>query len=157
MEFGSVNRKGQITIEFLLLLALVMMAIHSMVQPAALASEEMGKDVARAGAANLAAGKLKNAVEYVAMLPDDSRQTLYMYVPEGAVIGCSAGNIIANVGISDQGSTPTGCAASDSCVKDYSPTLPTGVSINCLNSEFYEGMNKVRVGRQGSQIVVGGA
>ena len=154
MEFGSVNRKGQLTIEFLLLLALVMMAIHSMVQPAAIASEDMGKDVARMGAANLAAGKLKNAIEYVAMLPDDSRQTLYMYVPEGASIKCGGGNITADVSISDQGTTPGDCATSESCSKAYSPNLPAGVSISCQAPEFFEGMNKVRVGRQGAQVVV---
>ncbi len=94
MEFGFLikNRKGQASIEFMLLLIVMLLYIQLIIMPSIDISSKSANDIMRLGEARFAAEKLANTIDYVASSSGESKQTIKLFVPEDATIICNFNN-----------------------------------------------------------------
>ncbi|GEM_PF-2792862 len=82
-------KKGQISIEFLLILALILLYISVLIIPNINIASDATKEVAGLSQARLAAEKITSTANNVALSGEFSRQTINVYVPKDATLECS--------------------------------------------------------------------
>ncbi|MBI5884730.1 hypothetical protein HZB89_01385 [archaeon] len=81
--------KGQASIEFLLIIVIMIVFIQTIVQPAVLASADALEDVRQVGETKAAAQKLVNALDELSLAGDNAVKTIFIFVPGNSVIECS--------------------------------------------------------------------
>lgn len=84
------GRKGQVTIEFMLLLTLIMIYLTTIVQPSLAVAESAVKDASGLAKARLAAEKLANAVNGVGVSSGEARRSISLFIPKNAEISCAS-------------------------------------------------------------------
>ncbi len=94
------NTKGQATIEFLLILVVVLMYITTIIQPAADSSATSIEDTANLAKVRLSAEKIADTMEYVYLSGTGTRQTIIVARPNGAEITCDTTTANAKIKMS---------------------------------------------------------
>lgn len=82
MEFNFLNKKGQVSIEFILILVVVLLYIQVLVIPVVRNAIMVGEDVTALAQAKSSAQKLVNAVDFVQYSTGDSQITLNLFAPK---------------------------------------------------------------------------
>lgn len=117
MEFNLLSaRKGQIAIEFILILIIMLIYIQTMIQPMLDSSINSIEEVSRLGQTRAATQKLVNAVDYVALSNGDAKQTISFYLPPNASITCQPASFIFSSRIA---------VPHESCMEDLDPDEST--------------------------------
>tara|TARA_Y100000310_G_scaffold345396_1_gene464447 strand:- start:12191 stop:12706 length:516 start_codon:yes stop_codon:yes gene_type:complete len=83
------NKRGQISIEFILIILIALIYIHSVIQPTVNIAAWSTEDVTRLGQAKLAAQKIASAVNQMAINPAAGKKTISVFVPKGGTVSCS--------------------------------------------------------------------
>ncbi len=86
MEFNV--KKGQTSIEFMLLIVVTLLYIQTVINPNVNEALTSVSDTARVGEARLATEKLANAVNYVAASNSESKTTVNLFIPDRTIIMC---------------------------------------------------------------------
>lgn len=86
------NLKGQTSIEFLLLLVVMLLYIQAVVLPSVENSTNTAKDAVRLALAKSSTETLANTINQVASSANEAKQTISLHVPEKTMIECSPGN-----------------------------------------------------------------
>lgn len=82
-------QKGQISIEYLLIISLMLLYITTIILPNVDLSSKAAKEIAGISQARLAAEKIANTANEVALSGERTRQTITVYAPAGATIKCA--------------------------------------------------------------------
>lgn len=85
-------KKGQAAIEFILLVVVMLLFINTAILTNANSASDAALDVSKIGKARLGAEKVVNAINYVGFGAQGTRQTVSVFVPEGATITCNNSN-----------------------------------------------------------------
>ncbi len=88
MGFG-LNRKGSISIEFILLIGVALIYINGVVWPIANSSSAATADVKAVADTKIAAMKLGNAINQAAISSGEMKKTVQLMVPKNSKIACS--------------------------------------------------------------------
>ena len=89
MASHCVNSRGQISIEYILLVIILLIYLQSFVQPVFESSIHSSQDVAAIGQASAAARKLAQSIDFVGGSPADMKQTISFYLPANTTLSCS--------------------------------------------------------------------
>ena len=73
-------------IEFMLIIILMLLFVQTIIIPSVDISAAAVEDTTKLAQAKFAAERIVNSVEYVAASPGDARQTIHVFVPEGATL-----------------------------------------------------------------------
>lgn len=88
MEPCALKQKGQLSVEFALILITIILYITTLVQPTLIFSEEISKETFGLGYITLAAEKIVNTIDFVQSSGGETRQTINIFVPENGRIYC---------------------------------------------------------------------
>lgn len=132
-------KKGQTSIEFMLLIVISLLYIQTVISPNVNESLLSVSDTARVGQARLATEKLTNAVNYVASSNSESKTTVNLFIPDRTVITCDESNKrISYQTIIDANIAKCGILDDDAsnCEKDFelNPTIILDCAIPPFNS-----------------------
>ena len=130
-------KKGQTSIEFMLLIVISLLYIQTVISPNVNESLLSVSDTARVGQARLATEKLTNAINYVAASNSESKTTVNLFIPDRTIITCDESNKrisyqttidgnIAKCGILDDDAS--------NCEKDFE--LNPTITLRCPNPPF---------------------
>lgn len=79
------NKRGQTSIEFILLILFVLVYISSVTNPMVATANNSAEEVSSLGNAKIASQKIANAIDYVALAPN-AKKTINVFVPENSKI-----------------------------------------------------------------------
>jgi len=82
------KNKGQVSVEFMLLIVIVLLYIQTVIQPSLNVASSSVNDSTRVGQARFAAEKLANAVEFAQSTYGTTKQTITILIPKRATIAC---------------------------------------------------------------------
>ncbi len=104
MENSALNKKGQVSIEFLFIFMIALVYIYSVVQPGIDIASEALEDVSGTSQAKLAAEKIANAANELFVSDGEGKKTIHILVPENAVVSCNpaAGEIEFSIALSEK-------------------------------------------------------
>jgi len=85
-------KKGQTSIEFMLLIVIILLYIQTVINPNITETLTSVSDTTRVAEARLATEKLANAVNYVAASNSESKTTVNLFIPERTIILCDEAN-----------------------------------------------------------------
>ncbi|MBI4053593.1 MAG: hypothetical protein HY394_06175 [Candidatus Diapherotrites archaeon] len=112
-NFGFLkNRKGQASIEFIMIVLISLVYIVGYVQPNITIAAESAKDVARVGQARLAADKIASATNAILTSSGEAKETINVFIPAEATIECSPSKITFKASLSAKlgpGKEPPAC------------------------------------------------
>lgn len=101
MDFGvCMKGKGQVAVEFMLLIIVMLLYLQIIIQPTLDFSAKAASDITNVAQTKLAAQTLANAVDEV-YLSSSGKQTLQLFIPEAATIGCAANSITFRIIVSE--------------------------------------------------------
>ncbi|MDO8627377.1 MAG: hypothetical protein Q7K42_02845, partial [Candidatus Diapherotrites archaeon] len=134
MAFNRVlktNKKGQIAIEFILLLVVMLVYIQTIIQPVLDTSYNATDDVTRLAQTRNAAQKLVNAIDYSSLSVGDASQQIRVFVPGKSSVGCnSLGEVNFSIVLNSTGvNTVCDFGDTDGDVSKCSKTLKTVATI----------------------------
>ena len=89
MGAAILNEHGQVTIEFLLVLVIMLLYVQVLVIPISDSAVQAIEDVSRVANATLSTSKIVDNISFVSSLPGNSRQVVYIYVPKDSEITCN--------------------------------------------------------------------
>ncbi|MDP6671332.1 MAG: class III signal peptide-containing protein, partial [archaeon] len=84
------NKKGQISIEFILIMLIAIIYIYSVIQPTLQISAQSTEDVARISNVKLSAQKLAGTINQLEANASEGRRTIDLFIPDGSYIECNA-------------------------------------------------------------------
>ena len=106
----GLKSKGQISIEFILIILIVLIYIHSVIQPTAKAAAQSTEDVARLAQTKLAAQKLGAAINELQANQSDGKKTIELFVPKDGTVTCNgSANVIEFSATMSSLRNPQGC------------------------------------------------
>ena len=85
----SLGKKGQASIELILLLAVVLLLVQTIILPSFEVAQKSSGDVSSMAIVRSQAQKLANAIELVGSSNNGAKQTIHLVVPAHAKIGCN--------------------------------------------------------------------
>lgn len=88
MVFHHLNGKGQVSIEYILILVIMLIYIQIMVQPIMQTAIDSSEEISQLGQVKAAAEKLSNAVDFISLSSGNSKQTVGFYLPPHTAINC---------------------------------------------------------------------
>lgn len=89
MEFAFLRaKKGQASIEFILLILLMLLYVQTIIQPSILISAESASGTMGLGETRFAGEKIANAINYIGTSGGLAKETIRVYVPKGAELFC---------------------------------------------------------------------
>ena len=88
----SGKSKGQASVEFMLLIVLILFYINTIVQPSLNIGTTALQDTTRIGAVRLSAQKIANAIDYIGSLSGDAKTRVNVFIPTDTVIYCDPSN-----------------------------------------------------------------
>jgi hypothetical protein len=128
------NKRGQISIEFILIILIALIYIHSVVQPTATIASQSTEDVTRLSQAKLAAQKLAAGINQLGANQSDGRKTISLFVPKNSSIECASDRINFSAAMSDLREPPQCVGCERGCegkeCKGYAELID-GASPNC--------------------------
>lgn len=83
------NRKGQASIEFILLIILMLLYVQTIILPAIDMSKSSVKGTMGLGEAVFAGEKIANAINYVGSGSGEGKETISVYLPAESTISCA--------------------------------------------------------------------
>ena len=89
MAFHSLNGRGQVSIEYILLLIIMLIYVQIMIQPILETAVNSSEEISRLGQVKAAAEKLTNAVDFVSLSSGNTKQTVSFFLPPETSISCS--------------------------------------------------------------------
>jgi len=147
MECAFLNKKGQASIEFILLIILMLLYVQTIILPAIDMSKSSVKGTMGLGEAVFAGEKIANAINYVGSGSGNGKETISVYVPTGAEISCGTKQIIVKYTLpfaaGDVSTSKGKCVnviggPGSTCTKN----IPTFVTFDCLGGLPYSGDDK---------------
>ncbi|MBU1120877.1 hypothetical protein KJ660_03270, partial [Candidatus Micrarchaeota archaeon] len=84
----GIGRKGQASIEFMLLIVLILLYIQTIIQPMIIEGTNSLDDTMRVGRSRFAAEKLANTINYVNSLSGEAKSTVSIFIPDRSRIYC---------------------------------------------------------------------
>ncbi len=114
MAHAVLNKKGQISIEFLIIIIVSLIYIHSVTKPILVdTATAAAEDVKRLADAKIAAQRLADAINEAAAASGESKKTIHVFLPANASVSCNADDdkidysaTISNVGCRDPDANP---------------------------------------------------
>ena len=109
MEPGILKfKKGQISMEFILLIVVMLLYLQTIIQPLADTSVNSVDDVTRLSQVKLAAEKLVSVVDYVSSQSNESKYSTLLAIPKDANISCNSltGSVTYRVVMAEQSTNP---------------------------------------------------
>jgi uncharacterized protein (UPF0333 family) len=88
VAFYHLNAKGQVSIEYILILVIMLIYIQIMVQPILETAVESSEEISQLGQVKAATEKLSNAVDFISLSSGNSKQTVGFYLPAHTAINC---------------------------------------------------------------------
>ena len=85
------NKRGQVSIEFILLIVITLVYIYGTVWPLINDAIVAAEDVQRVSDTKISAQKLANAINEAAAGSGESKRTIHLLLPADASISCNAG------------------------------------------------------------------
>lgn len=163
MVFNSL--KGQVSIEFILIIVLMMMLIQTIIEPSINLASNALADIKRVGEAKAASQKLVNALDELALSGDGAVKTIFLFVPENSVVKCDEDNkrVVFDANLSSEATACQPPAETiqppDNDAKNCRYALQTIAIINCITADF-NGLAKgrtfeVRLSKVGVTVNVG--
>ncbi len=143
MEFGSLNKKGQTSIEFLLVFVIMLIYIQIIIQPSVIRVSESAKAVSSVGQTKLAAMNLAESINEVYLISGESKKQVWLFIDRNSTIRCDASNkkikFEVNLGTLVEVGSPTSDAYCEKlagsnkskCVGEIQ--LLDGISLDCAN------------------------
>jgi len=93
-------RKGQVTIEFLMLLLVMLLYVQAIVQPNMEITSSAATDVANAGRGVAELSKFYNAVVDVGYSTGDAKSTVTLFMPPYSVLQCNSSQASVSIALS---------------------------------------------------------
>ncbi|RLG71125.1 MAG: hypothetical protein DRO04_00490 [Candidatus Iainarchaeum archaeon] len=81
-------QKGQIAIEFILIIVIMLIFLQTIIQPTLTSSITTVKDVSSLAQAKIAAEKIVNAIDFVALNASDSKIEVGIFLPVNTTLKC---------------------------------------------------------------------
>jgi len=147
------NRKGQASIEFIMIVLISLVYIVGYVQPNIAIAAESAQDVARVGQARLAADKIVSATNAIITSAGEAKETINVFIPSQATITCQQSKILFDATLSDKlgaGKEPPACrndggSAANTCSGEIPFIRPVG---SCGNISAITGATSLRIAIQ---------
>ena len=117
-------KKGQATIEFLLIIVIMLMYVSTTVLPNSDSSSNATEDVVNIGKLALSAEKLRNGIQYVSISGEDTKQTIHVIIPAESTLECGTQEIIITYNAKSSGIDE---CSSGICTK----SIKTGTDFTC--------------------------
>ncbi|HIH08170.1 MAG: hypothetical protein J4224_01835 [Candidatus Diapherotrites archaeon] len=146
MEFFSVKgNRGQAAIEFIFLVAVMLLFIQTIIQPNVNLAVDSAKEVARLAEARLAAEKIANTTNLVGTLGIDTKQTITVFVPAGSKVLCKEATkkIGFETELINTDLSHPACDATGKCALDLD--ILEEITLRCINGTEIEGPQMKRV------------
>jgi len=134
------GNRGQAAIEFIFLVAVMLLFIQTIIQPNVNLAVDSAKEVARLAEARLAAEKIANTTNLVGTLGIDTKQTITVFVPAGSKVLCKEAT--KKIGLNTDLSHPA-CDATGKCALDLD--ILEEITLRCINGTEIEGPQMKRV------------
>jgi uncharacterized protein (UPF0333 family) len=149
--------RGQAAIEFIFIVLLVVVYIFSVTKPLVESSQGIIEDIDTITRANNEAKKIVNSVKRVSMLGTSSKETIQLFIPQNAQVGCyHDGNIgfIAEINLRTLNenpiNTPVVLCPNNICDKNF--TFPN-VTIDCIFDSPIKGTQRFSIIKSGPGTV----
>jgi hypothetical protein len=153
-------KRGQVALEFIFIVLLIVIYIFAVTKPLVESSQGLIEDITTVTLANNEAQKLLNSVKRVSMLGEGSKETIIIFSPLNAKVGCASGG--TGIGFSAKinqrqvnGTSinpPVALCPNDLCEKTY--TLPNGINISCNPGNMLEGTNQVVIRKTATEVEI---
>ncbi|MDO8427925.1 MAG: hypothetical protein Q7S92_01810 [Candidatus Diapherotrites archaeon] len=128
-----INQKGQSSIEFLILIVILLVFVQTIIQPSLQDSLLAARDTQRVGQITLAAQKLTGNIEQIYSISGDSKTTTYLFLPENSKIVCNAVTKTLTSQVQLEHPETLSACPNQVCSKTYS--LPSNINLTCTNLE----------------------
>lgn len=128
------NKKGQVSIEFILIILIALIYIYSVIQPTLQVSAHSAEDVARLSNVKLSAQKLAGTINQLEANASEGQRTLKLFVPKGSYIECitASPGIKFSATLSENLGAPTGCDnITGEVICEETISLLTGTTLSC--------------------------
>lgn len=128
-------QKGQATVEFILVIVISLAYLGAVVMPNAEVSTDNVTDISNLAKLRVSADKFVNAIQYVSLSGEGTKQTVELVVPAGGTFTCANQEATTSY-IMESKSSAAACRNDDdalnpsTCTKDF----PIGISFTCENS-----------------------
>ena len=127
------SKKGQVTVEFMLLLVIMLVYITTVIQPSVNSSSKAMNDIKLLGETDFALQRIASQINYVNASAQGTTKTISLYVPAKAQISCAnnSANIsfLVNLEIPSFNCSEEKTAPETACNK----SIATDARINCSN------------------------
>lgn len=136
------NIKGQISIEFIILLAIFMLFFQATILPAIEFSENIIKDTHSLSITSDNVSRLITHIENFSNSPGYGKRSIFFYLPENATITSCGGtnnNITYNVKISTQNPIPLTCDNTGDC--NFTKKIETSLDVSCNPNKIGPGFS----------------
>ncbi len=90
------NKKGQLSFEFIIILTLILLYISTIIQPTAIISQALSRETIGLGNLTLSAQKLASTIDFVQLSGGSSKQTITVFVPKNGVLYCNSSTATDN-------------------------------------------------------------
>lgn len=130
------NKKGQISIEFVLLLVVMLVYFNAVIQPILEQAFDSTDDITRLSQTRNAAQKLVNSIDYISLSAGDTEQIIRLFLPRGVTsFKCTPTKVSFTMRL-NRAARNTVCDAADGddatlCTKEFSVVDIPGVSLSC--------------------------
>lgn len=84
-------KRGQMSVEFMLLIAIMLLYISTLVLPNVELASDSTKEIAGVGQSRIAAEKIVQTANQISLAGTASKETIKIYVPENSTIDCTEG------------------------------------------------------------------
>ncbi|MDO8646876.1 MAG: hypothetical protein Q7R70_00480 [Candidatus Diapherotrites archaeon] len=122
----SLGKKGQASIELILLLAVVLLLVQTIILPSFEAAQKASSDVSSMAIVRSQAQKLANAIDLVGSSNSGAKQTIHLVVPAHAKIGCDSNPPIMQIYYQVQPYHELGVPEVCKHDSDFSASFPSG-------------------------------
>lgn len=91
-NYFSLNKKGQVALEFIFLISIAMVYLSAVVLPSFEIAKNSASDVTELAQARMSAEKLANTIDAVASSSNGAKQTIILLVPPRTTMKCDTAN-----------------------------------------------------------------
>ncbi len=137
------NVKGQISIEFILILVVMLVYIQTVVQPVLGDAFKHTDDVSRLGQINSSLEKLVNSIDFISLSPSNSEQEIRLFLPANSLLKCTSSREISfelNLNSPAQGTfcAQDGDSSDSKCTKKMKTVNATSLDCSKLSGSSTE-------------------
>lgn len=134
------SRKGQISIEFMLILLICIGYLHMLTATVIGPSIDAAEDITRLGQAKLSAEKLASAINEMGSSLGEGKRTLHLFVPKDSELGCTGTNVYFKVTL--YGGEAPGCNDNGTGIFVCDQSIPVSSINSCSLSINTDGFDK---------------